>query len=759
MDSKTEQSQEQLDADQALIQHAKDLYTADKDHWNPIYDKARDDLKFLSDESGAQWNPQEYADRIKTGRPALQIDYLSQFVHQTANDIRMSEPSINVIPVGNEASIETADVFKGLIKKIEYTSSAPEAYDSAVTNAIKCSIGYIRVDHDYIDPTGGFDQELQIKRVINPFVIFPDHNSIESDGCDQGHCTVLEKIKVREFKRLYPEAAIISFDGDTSTKEPGDDDELTIAEFFIKSSEESEITAPDGKTTRTVKSNTIMRYKLAGQNVLSRTVFPGEYIPVVPVYGEEAWIDGKRELFSLIRKAKQAQMMFNLWKSLETELIMKQPQAPVMVPAGSIDNYKDDWLNPNKSMALRYDQTNADGSIAYNKPERLSPPTIPTGIVNAASETVDDIKATMGLYNNSIGKEDNEVSGVAIKARKLEGDVATYHYGDNHVRSLTQVGRIIVSAAPIIYDTQRLLDIINAEDEPELAGINGALADKQEETHDFSKGKYDVRVTTGASYTTKRQEAAEFFQNIVKQQPQLMQIMGDLLFKNMDFAGAEQMAERMKKTIPPQLLSGEDGEAPAPDPQIAQLTQQLQQAQQQIEQMAQQGMQLEEQLKNKQASEAASAQIDQSKVALDAQKLQIEAAKLDIEREKVQIDAQKAQTDEFKARSDAELRMAELEMQARPAPVAEPAPAAQPQHAAAPISIVMTRDGIGQQYDAMDAQEQSRKDEERAQEMLEKQALMDGLNGITAAVNNLTQAVTAPKEVVRGEDGRVVGVK
>lgn len=621
------QSAEEKAADDDIIQRAKDLYTLDKSHWDPIYNKARDDLKFLSDEPAAQWNPKDYADRTKTGRPALTIDYLSQFVHQVANDIRMNEPSINVIPVGSESSIETAAVFKGLIKKIEYTSSAAEAYDSAVTSAIKCCIGYILVDHDYVDASGGFDQELQIKRCINPFVIFPDRTSIESDGCDMGHCTVLEKMKVSEFKRLYPLAAIVSFEDDSSTKAPKDDDEITVAQFFIKSSEETELVAPDGKTKRMIKKNSIMRYKISGQNILSRTIFPGEYIPVVPVYGEEAWIDGKRELFSLIRKAKQAQMMFNLWKSLETELIMKQPQAPVMTPAGAIENYKSDWIDPSKSMALRYDMFDAQDR-PLNKPERLQPPTIPTGIVNAARETVDDIKATMGLYNASIGKQGTEVSGVAINARKVEGDVATYHYGDNLVRSLTQVGRILVSAAPVIYDTQRIIDILNEEDEPETVEINGVPTEQtqkeQKIAHNFSKGKYDVRVTTGASFTTKRQEAATFFESIVKQQPDLMKVMGDLLFKNMDFAGAQQMAARMKKMIPQELIAGEDGSA-APDPQVAQLTQALQQAQDQIKEMAQEGMKLEEQLKNKDAA-------TQGKIQNDAEKNQLQAMQMQIDR-------------------------------------------------------------------------------------------------------------------------------
>lgn len=585
------------DEDNVELEECKKLYEIDRNHWNPIYEKARDDLDFLSDDEESQWPAKEYNDRQKTGRPALAVDYLTQYVHQVANNIRMNTPSINPLP-GEDADIEDATMIKGLIKKIEYNSCADEVYDTGATSAIKCSIGYARIDHRYAKKKGA-EQELFIQRVINQFMVFPDSTFIESDGRDQSHCTILERIRVSKFKKLYPGKEVSSFEGDEQSRAYTDDEEVTIAEFFIKREEETEEDLGVDKygKTRTRKSivEKICRYKFSGTDTLEETTFPGEFVPVVPFIGEEAWRDGKRHIHSLIRKSKQAQYMFNLMQSVEAEILLKQPIAPVMVPAGAIENYDEDWKNPSKAMALRYDQFDMEGR-PLAPPTRLSPPTIPEGVVNMGNEAINNIRATTGMYQASLGQNGQEVSGKAINARKIQGDLATYHFGDNTVRAICQIGRILVSCIPEIYDTKRLIGIIDAENKPKQIGINGALANGQQKTHDLMKGAYDVRVITGNSYATNRQESAQFYQDLIRENPAMMNVAGDLMFENMDIEGAPAMASRMKKIINPALLQTD---ADQQNPQVVALTQQLNQAKQVIQTMQQQGQQLEAKLKDK----------------------------------------------------------------------------------------------------------------------------------------------------------------
>lgn len=621
-------------------------YKTTEQSWSEIHEKGLADLFFLSDDEYAQWNAKDAQSRIETGRPVLTVDQLSQYIHQVVNDIRMNTPTINIIPKTG-GDVETADVFKGLIKNIEYESRADAAYDMAAEFAVKSSLGFLRVDHDY--DGDGFEQVLNIKAIINPQAVYLDENSVEPDGSDAKYCFILDKMPVEDFRDKYPGKSAISFGDDSQNlKERQDGEEIVIAEYFYIEEKEREIAlTQDGQTVdfvegvdykvrRKITEKTVHRCKLSGADVLEETTFPGIYIPIVPVYGEIAWERGERKLLSLIRKSKDAQRLYNFWRSLETELIMKQPNAPVMAAEGQVEDYKEDWANPAKSMVLRYKTTDAQGN-PIPPPQRLAPPTVPAGIVNASGEARDDIKSSMGMYDASLGARSNETSGVAIQARKNEGDVATFHFGDNLVRSIGQVGRILVNAIPVIYDTPRVLNIIGEEEESKEVGINGQKVEGQEREFDLRKGRYDVRVTTGAPFTTQRQEAAAYFQEIIGNNPALMQVAGDLLFKYQDFPGAQAMSARIKKTIPPELLE-EEGEEQ--DPQVVALTQQLQQAQAMMQEMQAQLAQAQDESERKDGELQVKAIAEQQKASLEEQKLQLELLKIRVDAEQKEKDRQ-----------------------------------------------------------------------------------------------------------------------
>lgn len=575
-----------------------------------------------------------------------------------SNDIRMNTPSIDVIPHSGGADIETAEIYQGLIRDIEQNSGADDAYDYAVNSAIKARIGFIRVDHRLKDMS--FEQELFIERVVNPLGVFLDPESTAPDGSDAKCAWVLDQMSVEDFKARYPGTEATSFEGES------DDDKIVVCEYFKV--EEEEITlarladgsvveyeegAPyDVAETRKSTKKTVYRYHMSGAAVLKETTFPGDYIPIVPVYGEEAWIDGERHLNSLIAKAKDPQRRYNFWATTEAELLMKSPKATIIAVGGTTENYAADYTDPDNAIVLRYDQTDAKGNPA--PPPQMNPgPQIPAGIVNAMQRAADDIKATMGLYNSFLGQRSNETSGVAIQQRKMEGDRAIYHFGDNLVRSITQVGRILVSAIPTIYNEPRIVSIIGKEEDSDKVGINGAMVEGQERTYYLSEGRYNVKVTTGASYATMRQEAAEFFQQVIQSQPELMQVAGDLLFKYMDFPGAQALAERLKKTIPPQLLDDE-----AKDPQVVALTDENAKLKQAL-----QAMQAE--LESKQADLELKANSDRLKAQSEQAKNEIEILKLQLQERESMAENQVKQVElQIKAK-ELEIKEAELQLRAQ----------------------------------------------------------------------------------------------
>lgn len=650
----------------SLLATAKDRAQKAKSAWSEIFEQARSDLEFLSDAPDAQWDGNIYADRVATGRPVVSLDQLSQFVNQTVNDIRMNTPSIKCIPGEDNADVETAEVLDGWVKNIEYESGADTVYDTAAAFAVKSSIGFIRVDHDYADQKG-FDQKLCIKRVINPASILIDPFSIEIDGSDAQWGFVFDTMRVADFKREHPDKEPCSFwDDSNGSIKVTDEDVITIAEYFYIEEEKQTVTpdeygkpsvveeVPEGAKARKITKKKIKRCKLTGKDELESSEFPGEYIPLIPVYGQEAWENGKRKLQSLIRKGKSGQSMFNLWKSLETEVLMKQPMAPVMAANGQTENFAADWLNPSKVGVLRYEVKDANGNT-LPPPQRLMPPSVPVGFAQASRASIDDIKGSLGMYNASLGQKSNETSGVAIAQRKQEGDVATYHFGDNLVKSITHVGRILLSARKTIYDTPRLIRTIDAEDNPKVIGINGRKAEGQERDYDFANGDYSVRVVTGPSFTTQRQEAAAFYSEIATRFPQLMQFAGDLVFQYSDAPGAQAIAKRLKKTIPPQLLEGEDGEEEQ-DPEKMQMKALIEQGNQAIVGLQQEMQTMKQQLDNKQGELMIKAKTEENDTAVDI-------AKLELEKQKLQIEAEK--TAATIALKDRELKLREEEMAMR----------------------------------------------------------------------------------------------
>lgn len=754
------------------LKRAKDRYKTAKDGWSDVYSKAIDDQNFLSDEPFAQWDKEEATNRTRVKRPVLTIDQLGQFIHQVVNDVRMNTPTIKVLPDGDGADIETAEIFEGLIKAIEYNSKADSAYDTAVDFSVKSSIGFIRVDHDYIASTG-FEQELLIKRIINPQSILLDPDSIEADGSDAKYAFVLEEIDKEEFKKLYPKAAPVSFGDENPNKTLQSDKKITIAEYFeiVETSktiglkddggdEEVGEDAPDKKykTTRKVSKCTVKRTKLSGEDVLDETTFPGIYVPLVPVYGEEAWIEGKRQINSLIRKSKEAQYMYNLWKSLETELLLKQQQAPVQAAVGQMEGFEEDWKTPDKAMVLYYHQKDVEGNPAP-PPQRLQPPTIPTGIVNAARETVDDIKATMGIYNAGLGEKSNVISGIAYNSQKKEGDVATFHFGDNLTRSIAHVGQILVFAIPEIYDAPRIIKIVGQEDEIKNIAINGAASTAdQERTFDLKKGKFNVRVITGPSATTVRQEAAAQYQQLITAMPELMPIIGDLVFKYQDTPGSQAISARLKKAVDPKYLDKSDLEQGQPDPQVQALQGQLQEVMQAAQQQIQE---LQQQLADKQGD----MQLKAGDLQLKGKELEIKQGDQQI---KAQSDATKAQLDQAKLALDAK----KLQLDAYVAQ--KEAPAAQPSQ---PAAIKLDTTG----FQMMKTPEQQQMDQDKAEneaaemqaKMAATQAVIDALGGIQQQLAGLTnatmetaaqtaqlnQSVSQPITILRDEQGNIAGAQ
>lgn len=593
-DNQTEKKENS--GDRELLEIAKKRFALASEAETEIRSDALDDLKFSA---GEQWPADVKAARDSDRRPCLVINRLPQHIRQITNDQRQNRPAIKVSPVDDKADVKTAKIYQGLIRHIEYSSNADTAYDTGFDSSSRCGFGYFRIITDYCDPFS-FEQDIRIKRVPDRFSVYLDPAYTEPDGSDTNWGFVFENIPEDDYKAQWPSSELASM-ADWSSIGDGHSDwikkgTVRIAEYFCKEYRETticlvvnelgeKITVEKSEIPKDVQVQiiderktlvpTIKWYKLNGMEVLERTDWPGKWIPIVPILGEELIIDGKRILAGVVRHAKDPQRMYNYWKSSETETIALAPRAPWIGAEGQFEGHEAQWATANtrNHNFLQY-KPKSLGGVPLPPPQRnvFEPPV--QAITQASMLAADDLKATTGIYDAALGAQSNENSGIAIQRRNNQSQTANFHLVDNLSKSIRHGGRIVCDMIPHIYDTKRAARIIGEDGTEEVVRLNEEFDHKGEKvTYSMGVGKYDVTVDTGPSYETKRQEAVASMSEMSRSYPPLMGIAGDIMVKQMDWPGAQEIAERIKKTLPPGLSDDEKQQQPLPPEAQAQMQQ------------------------------------------------------------------------------------------------------------------------------------------------------------------------------------------
>jgi hypothetical protein len=615
-----------------IISVAKSRFTMAVSAYSESREDELDDLRFYAGSPDNAW--QWPADVLQTrgsvqgqtinARPCLTINKLPQHVRQVTNDQRQNRPSGKVIPVDDKADVEVAEIFDGLVRHIEYISDADVAYDTACENQVSYGEGYIRLLTEYCDDNT-FNQDIKIGRIRNSFSVYMDPTIQDPCGSDAQWCFITEDLTKEEYERQFPDAQPISSMmqqgvGDASISQWVSENTVRIAEYFYIEHEKAtlnlyygNVSAMKGSVedqemvmrgmkpirTRTVDIKKVKWCKINGFEVLESQDWAGASIPVVRVVGNEFEVDGRIYVSGIVRNAKDAQRMYNYWTSQEAEMLALAPKAPFIGYGGQFEGYEQQWKTANTTnwpyLEVNPDVTDGAGGV-LPLPQRAPPPLPQTGLIQAKMGASDDIKGTTGQYDSSLGQTSNERSGKAILARERQADVGTYHYVDNLARAVRYITRQIVDLVPKIYDTERIARIIGIDGETDIVKVNpnqpmpvNKIVDQQgivlEKIYNLGVGKYDVCVTTGPSYMTKRQEALEAMAQLLQGNPQLWAVAGDLFIKNMDWPGAQEMSKRFAKTIDPKIMEGGDDspEMQAAKMQMDAMNQEMQQMMQMLQ--------------------------------------------------------------------------------------------------------------------------------------------------------------------------------
>lgn len=583
--------------DEELHEEALERYHYAEEAWHEIHKQYRDDVLFAGSD---QWSDDNRKLREDAGLSCLTYNKIKSKILWIVNNARANTPDAKIHPL-QDSNKPTADILSGVIRSINYRSNAKSARINALTNTVSGGLGVWRIllTHD-ID--GDKDYDISEKRILDPTTFLIDPDAVEEDFSDAEYCFIVSWVNRKLFEKQYPDDDASSVD--SSSRDWYTKDKVQVVEYWKKD------------------NGRINQYLISGKSILSKTEnYPGKYLPFAFMVGEEIAVGDHREYKGVVRDVADMQILLNMSKSQMADYIVRSSTPPFMAEADMISDNLEDWRNPNSGKAvLLYKSVNGA------KPERMDPATPPSAYIEAAKEADEDIRQTIGIRDPSADIPSSQ-SGKAISLQIGQSNTGTFHFLDKFANAIKYATKVELDLIPYVYNKPHILEVLGYDGSITTAHINEPFQDENGDTvyHDLTKGKYDVTISTGPSYESQRSEMTDKLIELVGKFPQMMQFAGDLIVKNLDFEGSDEMAARLQAAIPPQILqaSGTGSSDNKKQQQIMQLTSQLQQLQQGMQQLQQENQQLQQTVQTKQVEQQGKLQQTQ----LEAQaRIQLEQA-------------------------------------------------------------------------------------------------------------------------------------
>lgn len=558
----------------AFIKWIRETYEADLSADDANRRAAMEDSEFMA---GEQWDELDKKFRIEKKLPVLTVNQLPAFVGTIIGNRRLNEVTVKVEP-DSGASRGIANLREGITRSILKNSVAKRAFDKAFENQVICGIGNFGLSMEYTN-NDVFDQDICIHMIPHALSVVWDKNAYDPTGRDAHHVFVAEMISEAEHDDRWPDADGSQFGGEVDQwcRDNGwisGTDRRVVTVWRMSTRPKTLAMMNDGtvqdvtgkdpasfamNVVRNPKTGQVMvreaealvaqRYVTNGKQILEGPYeLPIDRVPIFRMTGWEINIGPRRVRWGLIRLAKDAQRLFNFWRSVVAEKLLYAPKAIVMGPQSAFEGRLDAWADMHTTREpLVYNDE------AGEKPEFVQPPTPDLALLQQASMALQDMRDVLNLHEASLGLQSNEVSARAITARQKLGEMGTVIYNDNANDAVEECGRVINQLIPVCYDTPRIIKTVGADDKEVMAAINQGTADT-----DVTLGQYSVTLSTGPSYVTKRAEAAEAMLNFVNAAPQTAAVAADLIVDAQDWPNAGAIAARFRKALPPGLIDPGD---------------------------------------------------------------------------------------------------------------------------------------------------------------------------------------------------------
>lgn len=553
--------------------------------------------------SGKHWDSEMRKEREDKDQVVIEINRTPQFLNQVANEQRMTRPAAVIKPEGNGADEHRARILQGMVKSIEIKSESEAIHDDAFYAVLEKGWTYWRVKWQY-ESDRSFKKVVRTTRISNDFSVYCDPAATEYDKSDARDYVITEDMPDDVYKAEFGESRLASMTNLTSLgdeiKDWIGDGVKRVAEYFYKDIKKEKLYAladdpyGEGKFEDELErdeegllvgvlyafgqpmfrmSNRQKVYwaKINAIEILDgnedRTagreyIKGGKYIPIIPAHGRRMLVEKKRVWAGMVRDAIEPCLASDYWLSAITEQVALGSKAPWVVAYEAIAQYREMWdtANIENYTALFYDAFDSQGNALPAPFRNFGEPPIQamTFILKFADE---DLKRVMGIYNAGLGAPGPEVSGVAIGARQRESDVANFNYIDNFKRSISYETKVKLDYIRLVYDSKQVIEIVKPDGKSETVTINDEFKDPKTgeiKSTFINRGDYGVVVEVGASFNTKREQAANGINEYLKVDPGAAPLVGDILAEQLDFPEKDRLAKRLKHRVPPEAIQDEE---------------------------------------------------------------------------------------------------------------------------------------------------------------------------------------------------------
>lgn len=625
-----------LTGDERIIHRARKRYARCKDYYGPAYGYSLEDTKFAHQDERNRygWPDKIFADRTNKRKPCLTINIVGPHNRLVINEAMENKASIRIRATGDKATAEAAEGMQALVDRTENISSATVAYRNVITHQIDGGFGYLFLETAFVNDKS-FDQDIYIKDAKDPRAVYLDYDTKEPDGSDAQFGLIFDKMPRGRFNQEHRK-----FKDKVGTSTLGEDllwlskDHVLVVMYYEREAKNDELiwyVQQDGSEFRGHRSDmerdagkelvdrvieqidngeiegkyrdvitqAVNWYLIGGDCILKRgdkpdTRWIGEYIPIIPCWGIRTVIDGKFDCVGHTRAQLSPQRMLNYNASGQVQFGALQSKTPYIGPSRAFESNEEMWANANTEdyAYLAFDdwaQDEGEEGRTVAAPQRQEPPQIAPVFMQGMQDAERWSMMVTGQFQQMQGQDNPQgaESGKAINARQRQGNVATYHFTEHQYDMYRSLGKHLIGIYPKLYDTKRILHVEGEDLSKKIITIDPDAKEafqrlkKETETAEeivFNPlvGEYEVLSDPGPNYATQRQQAWEAMTQIIAQNEQLAAVFGDLAIKNGDFAGAQEIADRMKKWIQhtsPWLF--EDGQ----DPTLAALQAQINEGQ------------------------------------------------------------------------------------------------------------------------------------------------------------------------------------